>query len=126
MKSIFAGLLLFLTACCSYESSDSANKLTTGTVQKEIRIGMPASDVALALGAPNIVSLDENKNEVWVYDKASTEVSYGRQGGGIWLIVAGAGCESGYAKRGQKTLTVIIKYDSDKLVKDINYHSSSF
>jgi outer membrane protein assembly factor BamE (lipoprotein component of BamABCDE complex) len=126
MKYFFSVLLVFLSACTSMRYCDRADKLTTGIVQREIHIGMPASDVAAILGAPNIVSLDENKDEVWVYDKVSSEVQYCSQRSGVWLLIAGSGSESGYARRNQRTLTIIIKFDAGKQVKDFTYHSSSF
>ena len=87
---------------------------------------MPASDVAIVLGSPNIVSLDENKDEVWVYDKISTQVEYTSGSAGIWLLVFGGHRESGSSQKSQKTLTVIVKFDNDKKVKDFVYRSSSF
>ena len=73
--------LLFLFGCSTAGShsksvkSDAADRITVGKVQREIRIGMPSSQVIEALGSPNIVSTDENRLEVWVYDKMATDVS---------------------------------------------------
>jgi len=50
----------------------NATNLTVGTVQGSIKVGMPASDVAAILGSPNIVTTDENRREVWIYDKVSS------------------------------------------------------
>lgn len=126
MKYVLLALLSSFTACASVHHCEPADKLTTGVVQREIYQGMPASDVAAVLGAPNIVSLDENRDEVWVYDKISSQVEYSAQRGGVWLLIAGGGSESGYQKRSQRTLTIIVKFDSNKQVKDFTYHSSSF
>ncbi|MBE7560820.1 hypothetical protein HS125_18480 [bacterium] len=105
-------------------------ELTVGTVQKEIHKGMSAAAVAEALGSPNIVTTDEQGREVWIYDRISTDVTYSQKetGGGIYLIIAGAGAgkTTGAASKTQKTLTVIIKYDENKQVRDFAYHSSKF
>ncbi|MEI8012751.1 MAG: hypothetical protein WCI27_09805 [Candidatus Omnitrophota bacterium] len=105
---------------------DSTDKLTVGKVQKEIRIGMAGSQVIEALGSPNLVSTDENRLEVWVYDKFATNVTQSSSEGGLWLILGGVGGSSGAASQSQKTLTVVIKFDADKKVRDFAYHSSSF
>ena len=106
--------------------SDAADRITVGKVQREIRIGMPSSQVIEALGSPNIVSTDENRLEVWVYDKMATDVSYSNNDGGVWLILGTVGGSSGAASKTQRTLTIVIKFDVDKKVRDFAYHSSSF
>jgi len=105
---------------------DSADRLTVGKVQKEIRIGMSGAQVVEALGSPNIVSTDENSLEVWIYDKFATNVTQSSSEGGVWLILGGVSGSSGSASQSQRTLTVVIKFDADKKVRDFAYHSSSF
>jgi outer membrane protein assembly factor BamE (lipoprotein component of BamABCDE complex) len=116
--------------------------MTVGIVQKEIRKGMSGADVATALGSPNIVTTDEQGREVWIYDKISTDVTYSQSsgGGGIALLVGGiagnvaggAGTGGSYsrsagaASKTQRTLTVVIKYDDQKKVRDFAYHQSQF
>ena len=134
MKKTFILLLfvLFLVGCSSAGShlksvqSDAADRITVGKVQREIRIGMPSAQVIDVLGAPNIVSTDENRLEVWVYDKIATDVSYSNNEGGVWLILGSVGGNSGAASTSQRTLTIVIKFDADKKVRDFASHSSSF
>jgi outer membrane protein assembly factor BamE (lipoprotein component of BamABCDE complex) len=121
------------------EVESSANdKLTVGTVQREIRVGMSGAEVATVLGSPNVVTTDEERREVWIYDKVSTTSAYSTSSGGIWALILGGGSSVGGAGGGsagqsagaaattQKTLTVIIKFDADKKVRDFAYHTSSF
>ncbi len=123
---------LFLSGCSTASShmksvkSDAADRITVGKVQREIRIGMPSSQVIEALGSPNIVSTDENRLEVWVYDKMATDVSYSNSDGGVWLILGTVGGSSGATSKTQRTLTIVIKFGEDKKVRDFAYHSSSF
>ncbi len=123
---------LFLSGCSTASShmksvkSDAADRITVGKVQREIRIGMPSSQVIEALGSPNIVSTDENRLEVWVYDKMATDVSYSNNDGGVWLILGTVGGSSGAASKTKRTLTIVIKFGEDKKVRDFAYHSSSF
>jgi outer membrane protein assembly factor BamE (lipoprotein component of BamABCDE complex) len=128
---------MFVLAGCSagqYYNPEADENLTVGAVQKEIRIGMAGSQVAEVLGSPNIVSTDEDRNEVWIYDKISTQYVRADAQAGILAIgggpdVVGAGSVSGSQASGatsQRTLTVIIKFDDGGLVRDFAYHTSRF
>lgn len=98
------------------------DRVTVGTVQREIRIGMSSAQVIEALGSPNVVTTDEQRREVWVYDKIATDVS---SSGGYWtLLLVGQSAES--ASKSQRTLTIIVKFDEDKKVRDFAYHTSRF
>jgi len=126
-------LLILLVSGCSTAGShrksvqsDAGDRLTVGTVQREIKIGMSGAQVAEVLGSPNVVSTDENRREVWIYDKVASEISYSNNEGGVWLILGGISGSSGAASSSQRTLTVVIKFDDNKLVRDFAYHTSSF
>ena len=116
----------------------AGERLTVGTVQKEIRVGMSGAEVAAVLGSPNIVSTDEERREVWIYDKISTESVYSTSRGGIAALILGGGGDvgggvggsgsrsAGATSTSQQTLTVIIKFDADKKVRDFAYHTARF
>ena len=114
--------------------ADDSERVTVGTVQKEITMGMSAAQVAEVLGSPNIVTTDEQRRETWVYDKISTEVAYSRSGGTIiGLIFGGSGgglgagsASSGATSTSQRTLTVVIRFDEEDRVRDFSYHTSRF
>ena len=88
--------------------------------------------------SPNLVSTDEKGREVWVYDKFATDVvsssgswavfgiGGGAGGGGGGGGGFGASGRAGASSRSQRTLTIIIKYDEDNLVRDFAYHASRF
>ena len=121
---------------------DSSERLTVGTVQRKISVGMPASDVASVMGSPNIVTTDEERREVWIYDKISTERVHSTSEGGVSALIFGGGRvgsgsvggavgpygrhSAGAASTSQRTLTVIVKFDEDMKVRDFSYHSSRF
>jgi outer membrane protein assembly factor BamE (lipoprotein component of BamABCDE complex) len=128
MKPIPALLVLSVTLLMfgCQTPSQSGDRLTVGKVQKEIRIGMSGAEVAAALGSPNIVTTDEQRREVWVYDKMATTTAYSHTEGGVCILVLGVGSGSGERSTSQHTLTVIVKFDEDKKVRDFAYHSSSF
>ncbi|MBN1464100.1 MAG: hypothetical protein JW922_10600 [Paludibacteraceae bacterium] len=105
---------------------DEGDRITVGTVQRKISIGMSSAEVAEALGSPNVVSTDEQRREVWIYDKISTDVSYSTsEAGAAFLLVGGSGA-SGARSTTQRTLTVIIKFDEEGKVRDFAYHTSRF
>jgi outer membrane protein assembly factor BamE (lipoprotein component of BamABCDE complex) len=102
------------------------DKITVGTVQKEIKKGMSGAEVAAALGSPNIVSTDEQGREVWIYDKISTDRVQSESSGYGTLILFGYRGSAGSSSTNQQTLTIIIKFDNDKKVRDFAYHTSRF
>ncbi len=149
-KVIVIGLsVLTLAGCMSAQEhkaavqSEQGDRLTVGTVQREIRVGMSGGDVAAALGSPNIVSTDEEGREVWIYDKIATDKVYSTSSGGVSALILGGaiiggaglagggaapyyGSGAGASSTSQRTLTIIIKFDHDKLVREFAYHSSTF
>lgn len=146
-KSLLIFVILLTTSCsgAAYHKnavSEDGEKLTVGTVQKEITVGMSGADVAGVLGSPNIVSSDEQQREVWIYDRISTQRAYSSDSGGVASLILGGWADgsglagglgsgnynsgSGASASTQKTLTVIIKFDKNKKVRDFAYHSSTF
>ena len=113
-------------AACSSPPPPEEDKVTVGKVQGEIKVGMDAASVAQILGSPNIVTTDEERREVWIYDKISSDRvdTSSSIGGGI--IIFGGGKSSSQSSSNQRTLTIIIKYDEEKKVRDFAYNYSSF
>ena len=102
------------------------DRVTVGNVQREIKIGMSGADVAKALGSPNIVTTDDERREVWIYDKFSTDTTVSGSSSYGTLIILGTSSNSGSSSTTQRTLTVIIKFDKEKKVRDFAYHTSRF
>jgi len=123
------GMLVFLQGCSTGQGNLAEvqdSKMSVATVQREIRVGLPNAEVVEILGSPNMVTTDAQRREVWVYDKVSTlKVSSSTQGG-LWFILGSAGGQSGASSTSQKTLTIIIKFDENNLVRDYSYRQSSF
>jgi len=120
------------------QSGLDGDRLTLGTVQREVRVGMSSAEVAEAIGSPNVVTTDEAGREVWVYDKFATDVvtsesgwsifgigaGFGHSGGG--LAGGGTSGHSGATSTSQRTLTIVIKFDEQHKVRDFAYHASRF
>ncbi len=130
-KTLFLAITMVATlpSCISHPLNDSngaTSNLTVGKVQGEIKIGMAASEVASVLGSPNIVTTDEKRREVWIYDKVSSNSVDTNNSAFGSLIIFGANTSQRQSTTSQKTLTVIIKYDEQKLVRDFAYNYSQF
>jgi len=145
-----ATLFLILMSGCMSASEHASNvqeglqgdRLTVGTVQREIRKGMSGAEVAQVLESPNIVTTDEEGREVWVYDKIATDRVYSTSSGGVSALILGGGIAgttpiggavapqysagAGATSTSQRTLTVIIKFDKERKVRDFAYHASRF
>lgn len=134
MKRAFTILLpLLVTACSTSQQAAEVNaalasgdRLSVGTVQREIRRGMSGAEVIAVLGAPNMVTSDGQRGETWVYDRIST-MSVASQGGVAGsLILLGAGQSSGVRATQQRTLTIIVRLGENGTVRDYSYRSTSF
>lgn len=125
-------LVLLLAGCMTAQEhreavqDDSGDRVTVGNVQREIALGMSGADVAKVLGSPNIVTTDDERREVWIYDKFSTDTTVSENSGFGTLIILGASGRAGSSSTTQRTLTVVIKFDKEKMVRDFAYHTSRF
>jgi hypothetical protein len=137
--------LAFLLGACVPASqhlnevrNEETDLITVGTVQKEIRIGMSSAEVVEALSSPNIITTDSERREVWIYDKISSEIVRSSSSGGVSALVIGytgntaGGIAPSYSENSSatstqsRTLTIIIKFDIEGMVRDFSYRSSSF
>ena len=125
MKKIFLIICLattpFLTACTSGDPVHE-EKLTVAAAQREIKIGMSSADVVAVLGSPNMITTDDQRRETWVYDRVSTNVS--SSSSGVWMLIAGT--SSAKYSQNQRTLTIIVKFDENQMVRDFAYRTSTF
>jgi len=118
--------------------ANQRDQLTVGSVQGGITVGMSAAEVLDILGSPNIVSTDEARREVWVYDRIATDRIYSDSSvgllGGVGTASGGTaggagaliGQRSGASRTSQQTLTVIIRFDDIGAVRDFSYRASRF
>lgn len=127
---IILSAIVLLTACMKHPASEvsdgSTSNLTVGKVQGQIKEGMPASDVAAILGSPNIVTTDEKRREVWIYDKVSSNRVDTSNSAFGWIVILGADTSQSQSTTSQKTLTIIIKFDEQKMVRDFAYNYTQF
>lgn len=139
-KAIIAvALLCVAQAGFSAEPVNSPNMLTNGMVQMTVRVGTTTQgEVLETFGAPNITSIDGSGLEMWVYDRQATVTSDSSSGFSIGMLIGavgggvGGGGGLGFGKKKSKSetssrsMTLILKFDSRKVVTDFRSRSSSF
>lgn len=124
------------------QRAQQGQRLTAGVVQREIREGMAAADVASVLGSPNIVTRGSDNTTTWVYDRIATDTVYSSSSGGVNALILGGGAgptgllgglggagfsrSAGAVSQSQRTLTVVIRFDHGDRVRSFTYHQSSF
>lgn len=121
---------------------EQSSSLSVSAAQTKIQNGMSGAEVIEALGTPNIITTDREGREVWTYDKVSTQtISSYNSGGAQGLLLAGVvfgnaalgtggsvGQSSGASgsSTSSKSLTIIVKFSKDKLVRDLAYRYSNY
>jgi len=136
--------IIFLPSCVppiervnQARKAEDANQLTLGKVQQTLKRGMKQDEIVLALGSPNMVTVDSAGLETWIYDKLRTEVSsasakdsiniLGGVIGGSAGIGGAVGSSSGASNQttSQKTLTVVLKF-KNKTLEEFKYNATTF
>lgn len=147
--AIIGGSFLLLMGCLAQPQADSPAEtqpskpqstdsvgmaaLSYGAIKKHLKVGASSqADVVKLLGSPNNMTMTSNGNELWIYDRISTESSTSgeRSSSGAILGIGGAsgGVGGGAAIGGSssssqsrlvsstKTLTVILEFKNEILV----------
>lgn len=102
--------------------------LTSGNVSMNLIVGQTnQAEVLEKFGAPNIVTMDGQRNEVWSYQRHAT-VAQASGGSSYWTIVlVGSGQYAEGFQQSQRTITLIIKFDpKTKIVSDFHSRTSDF
>src|SRR6187549_2922463 len=86
---LLLALAALLTSCATAPAPvDQRNSaLTSGNVSMNLAVGQTTqAQVLEVFGAPNIVTMDGQRNEVWSYQRHAT-VSQSSAGSNYWTIV---------------------------------------
>lgn len=127
MKKLLILLTLLPFAGCAVPNyAIQEEQMTVAKAQREIKIGMSSAEVIEVLGSPNMVTTDSKRRETWVYDRVSTNVQASSSSAGVWLLFVGGGSSNTSASSIQRTLTIIVKFDENNLVRDFAYRTSAF
>jgi len=118
-KAILMLSLVSLSACQAPLATIPARqvetqKITLGSVQSKIKVGVTNSEVIEVLGSPNIVTTNADKTETWVYDKVMSEVE------------KADGWSTEVKVSSTRTMIVTIKFDKEGKVRDVAYRQTSY
>jgi hypothetical protein len=121
------------------QSNDSANTLTHGMVQMTLNVGQTTqAEILENFGGPNVTSIDGTGQEMWVYDRHATVTSDSSSGFSIGMLIGaggggvagggglGFGKKKSKSSQSSRSMTLIIKFDKNKVVSDFKSRSSSF
>lgn len=127
MFTFFAGILM-LAGCATSTPVDTRNdSLTHGNVQMNVRVGETTQlQILEAFGAPNITTVDGSGQEVWTYQRAAT-AAQSSANSSYWTVflIGGARDASGFSST-SRMMTLIIKFNEQKIVSDFSSRASNF
>ncbi|OGP19064.1 MAG: hypothetical protein A2Z26_01510 [Deltaproteobacteria bacterium RBG_16_66_15] len=124
-------------------AQSGASALSYGTVTSAVAKGKTTQmELIQMFGGPNISTVDNEGTETWIYERSVSQtdvaarsqnwqaaanlgVAFGHAQGGV----SGGGGQSGSASSTAssfRSLTVIVKFNADKTVKDYSVRSSQF
>ena len=139
IRAIILAAAFAATVPAGASAKDDPNTLTHGMVQMNLKVGTTTqAQIIEAFGGPNITTSDGSGQEMWVYDRHAT-VSYdktsgfsiglfGGGGGGGAAGLGGLGFSNKKSRSSQssRAMTLVIKFDANKVVSDFQSRSSSF
>lgn len=132
--------LLVASANGAAEAADKAEdkQFTLGLVQQQLRVGMSQTDLAAAIGSPNLITRSGDGRESWVYDKVASETTHDGWrigGGGLGSVTGGSAAflglpfgsrEKSKTRTSQRTITIVVRFTSAGMVESFSYHASQF
>ena len=131
MKILLVLISTFLLSACTTTTpqpvTDRNSDLTHGNVQMNVQVGTTTqSDILETFGAPNITTVDGSGKEVWTYQRAA-QVSQSSSSSNYWtVILAGGENTASGLETTSRMITLIIKFDENKVVSDFRSRSSNF
>jgi len=124
-------------------AQSGGSALSYGTVTSTVTKGKTTQmDLIQMFGGPNISTVDSEGVETWVYERSVTQTDVASKSQN-WQAAANLGVSFGHAVGGAsasggqsgsassaassfRSLTVIVKFNADKTVKDYSVRSSQF
>lgn len=126
------GCVLGLVSCATYTAPLATIPARQIDVQKasvagaqRLKVGMAGSEVIELLGSPNIVTSAPEGGETWVYDKIARELEFIAVQDGSWLLSRRTQSSS-VATSTERSLIVVVRFDSGKRVSNVAYRQSSY
>lgn len=89
-------------------------KITLGSVQRSVKKGASSAEVMSALSSPNIVTTNNDGTETWVYDKTFSEKE------------SVSNSNASVSVSSTRTMIVVIKFDKNHIVENVQYRQTSY
>ena len=123
-KQIFLLFVIFIfNACSSTTVPKQKSNLTVGTIKTKIVKGYTSQNEVLNIfGAPNLVTKNRSNDEVWSYNKMSSE--FAGKSRDLFLLFYGS--NSAVSSSTTSSFDFIITFDENDIVKDYSMISSSY
>lgn len=130
MRSFILAACVALAGCATTQPApvDQRNSvLTQGNVQLNLKVGQTTkAEVLDKFGSPNITTRDGGGQEVWSYQRMAT-VSQSSSSSDYWTIfLTGQSKSADGFSQSSRTMTLIIKFDSNDVVSDFRSRTSDF
>jgi outer membrane protein assembly factor BamE (lipoprotein component of BamABCDE complex) len=107
--------------------ANAGNRLSQGNVQMNLRIGETRkADVLDVFGAPNITTRDSTGGELWSYQRYARVTQIGTRANGWTVMLGGGASDQSTVSETTRTMTLIIRFDSNDIVSDFRSRTSEF
>lgn len=84
------------------------------------------AEVSKVFGAPNIVTQDDQGNQVWIYQKDDVTIQSGASGAYATIILAGVSSRHSNYQQSSRTMTLTIYFNKNGKVRDFKSMTTSF
>ena len=106
-------------------ATTASNQLTTGQVQLTLKKGVTTQQQVLeSFGAPNLVTVSSDGEEVWTYQRAATVTQATSSSAYGTIILFGGSNSSSGLEQASRTMTLIIKFRESGGIKRVSSFTS--
>ena len=105
----------------------ASNRLSQGNVQMNLRIGETRkAEVLEVFGAPNVTTRDSSGAELWSYQRYARVTQIGTRADGWTVLLGGRTSDQATISETTRTMTLIIRFDTNDIVSDFRSRTSEF
>lgn len=109
------------------EARTASNQLSQGSVQMNLRIGETRkAEVLEVFGAPNVTTRDGSGAELWSYQRYARVTQRGARANAWTVLLGGRSSDQVTISENTRTMTLIIRFDSNDIVSDFRSRTSEF
>lgn len=128
---LLPSFFFLLLGCASASNQPSASEqnspFTHGNVQLSLKKDLTTqADVLNTFGAPNVATHDSEGNEVWTYQKNATIAKATESSAYGTIILFGGGSSTTGFERSSRSMTLILKFNTKKVLIDFSSMTTSF